>query len=366
MVFACFSVASISVVRVLGAPVGVIENGRGALARELHVGVNGGSERRAGVRRGRLHEQALDERQVEKLAVAGAVEGGAAGEAEIGQAGAPVELLRRTRDSGLETELGARRDVLVVAVDRIVVPPPRPDSRDLLVEAFEVVGGPATVAREIDARKDSFLWVAVGGETHYLSLVVVRAKAESAGEALVEDPPAVLAVDVLEHLDRRASADAVEAGFLAAAGIERDDIGLLERRQVEGRGGMGEMVTHPHQLAAGRGAEPAGQLGDVGLVQAEVAVLLAETPIDVFSLQSACGNRSGRRVEYGLRIAESNRDYVHVVQPATGVLETPLDRPDRRCVGSVLDPVETLFLDHRDELSVHEDGRRVVEPVGGP
>ena len=124
------------------------------------------------------------------------------------------------------------------------------------------------------------------------------------------------------------------------------------------------MVTHPHQLAAGRGAEPTGQLGDVGLVQAEVAVLLAETPIDVLSLQSACGNRSGRRVEYGLRIAETNRDHVHVVQPATGVLETPLDRPDRRCVGSVLDPVETLLLDHRDELSVHEDGRRVVEPVG--
>ena len=57
---------------------------------------------------------------------------------------------------------------------------------------------------------------------------------------------------------------------------------------------------------------------------------------------------------------EADGDDVHVVQGAFCLVQAPLNRLLWHHAGGMLDPVETLLLNHADELAVDENGGGVV------
>ena len=92
--------------------------------------------------------------------------------------------------------------------------------------------------------------LAVGREPHDLVLVAVMGKAEVLGERLVEDAERVRKEDTPLNPDVGALPHAPGGAAEISKTVDGDDDGLLEWRDVEGGGEMGEMVLDMVQRGA--------------------------------------------------------------------------------------------------------------------
>ena len=136
-------------------------------------------------------------------------------------------------------------------------PPKSSSKRPLVIRSEAEVVEVATVRREraVVVQVDEVLedgvdeaGLAVGGEAHQLVLARVHPEAAVVGEGRVEEAERVREVELADHLDLVAPAHADAGGGPLADPVEGEDRGAVERRRVEGRGGVALVVLGEPEL----------------------------------------------------------------------------------------------------------------------
>ncbi len=222
----------------------------------------------------------LERRVLEDAAVADAVQRDPAGHAEVGEAGAFVEVAgaahhhllghlldgggdvhvalrqlgvgptRRAAEQGVEPRWGHRQAVCVRDVAQVE------SKRPVGLEVHQVLADRLRVHR-----------LAVGGESHELVLAGVDLEAAVVGERGVEQAERVREPQLGVEADPVAAPDALRRGRPLPDAVEGEDRRLLERRGEERARGVGLVVLGEQEALAVTAGEAAPQLaGQVQLL----------------------------------------------------------------------------------------------------
>ena len=235
-----------------GAAHGIVElvgRARGAVLGKMIR--ERGAEGPAGVAGGGLDPEAAKRAFAEEAGVGDAVEGDAAGEAEVLFAGESVKGAGEAEDDFFGDVLDGASDVAVELSER-GFGCARRDGEELgeagvghrlAVEIAEVVEVEAegTVGAEIEQVLENQIdeaRFAVGREAHELVFARVDAEAAVVSESGVEEAEGVREAELAEKLEIGAGAAAERGGGPFADAVEREDGGVGERRREEGAGGV--------------------------------------------------------------------------------------------------------------------------------
>ena len=125
-------------------------------------------------------------------------------------------------------------------------PPRSPRRPEPLLEPGRVDRVPALVSQAGPSRgtRDANARLAERGQGHHLVFVGRVQEAEVGRDLLVEDPQRVGHLDLAEPFQIGPLPDGVAGRRLLAAAVERQDGGPLERRGVEGAGGVRQVMRH--------------------------------------------------------------------------------------------------------------------------
>ena len=219
----------------------------------------------------------------------------------------------------------------------------------------------AVRAHEPAHRRRVRVRVAVGREAHHLALVAVLREAEPLRDRGVEDPERVREEHAVEDLDPVAAPVRQHRRCEVAEAVDREDRGLVERRDEEGARHVGEVVLDVVEPGA-----QAGLLDPDGLRQLALDVARPSTR----SRAARAGSR--RSARGGASASPSRPRFARGSRPMATWSRSPGARPascrhqrgrERRKAGAVLDAVEPLLLGGGDELAVDDERRRGVAVV---
>ena len=173
-------------------------------------------------------------------------------------------------DRGLETTLDGGGDVTVAVVDRATGFAPFAEQLAQRTQSAavcfpflrRVLGEERDLVRPSVAEFDHLphlgavaLRVAVRRESHHLVLVHHHLEAQVERENAVQDPERLSNRVAPEHADRIALADRDGEALDLAHAIRDDDERIVEATEIEGTGGMGEVVRNANEARAPAGKD---------------------------------------------------------------------------------------------------------------
>src|SRR5262249_53641425 len=214
-----------------------------------------GAERAAGIAGGRLDPNIAKAAFAQHLAVGDAIERDAAGKTQVLQAGLGRETPGKPQDRILQDYLYGCGDVHVLLLEPALGIARRPVEQRVealvghgeagaIVEILEIEPKRA-VGLEIDQVVANDLLVfrrSIGRKPHQLVFARIDLEAGVIGEGGVEQPEAVREMDLLMDREVLSIADGDRRGRPLAHAIEGEDDRSVERRRIEGRGGVAQVV----------------------------------------------------------------------------------------------------------------------------
>ena len=222
------------------------------------------------------------------------------------------------------------------------------------VDRADAEPAPAVGAHELPERVQERR-LRVGAQRHHLVLVGGAAEAEVGGQLLVEQPERVRQPLRGEHVQRAAREAPGQVGGHLAAPVEHEHAAGIKAGGEGGRGGVGDVVRDPPEVALPAAERRAQKQRRPPRVQ-------RPQPLPVAGGDVRAGLRGQRRV---IRVG----DRVDVRRGQSRVVQAERDRLLRQLPGgegdrclAVLAPCEALLLGGGDGLAPHhESGGGVVE-----
>ena len=198
--------------------------------------------------------------------------------------------------------------------------------------------------------------LAIGREAHDLVFVAVMRKAQILRQRLIEDAERMREIHASVDGDGLASADPPRSAGEVAEAVDRDDDGFGERRNMEGRGKMREMMLDPVHLAMKALSREARCQQ---LLDAPARSPVPE-PVENEREVGTVGRHIGQLPEQIGPAVLIDGDVPHIGEPDARFAQTIGDRL-RREAGPMLDAAESLLLRRRNEHAVaHERGRGIA------
>ena len=163
--------------------------------------------------------------------------------------------------------------------------------------------------------------VAIGGQAHQLVFAAVDPEAAIIGHGRVEQAERVREAELMRQVDRGPSSDAKAGGGPLADAVDGQDGGLLERRRVEGAGGVGlvvlgeeeplpvgspegfrhrpreeQLFSDPERQRLDERREPGGRVGQIRLEEPfklEQGLVVEADPVQVGGGEASLGQATG-------------------------------------------------------------------------
>ncbi len=349
--------------------------------------VEGGADGRAVVAGGRLGEQLAELRSLEDLAVGDGVQRAAAGQRQLVEAGAALQVLEDVEEDLLVDHLGAVGDVGPLAEELRILRIARraqqvgqlgrEDQAHLRrpvvpghLHAFRVVAEVVEVQLEppvVDGVNELPELVDVGRlavrrQAHHLPLLAVAVKADELRDGRVEEAGRVRELDPVDDLQLPIAPHAAHRRHEVAEAVDRQAGRLLERRDEERAGDVRlvvldgvELGLQRPRLDPQRGGQRLVDAADLGHVGQAILHQLGER-------RSLLDREQDLLVEVGLGIARDG----HVIQLGGGDARRLQDRLGRqpREAGAVLAAIEPLLFHRAHQLTVLDQRDGGVAVVG--
>ena len=242
---------------------------RGLLMPHVHRRADGAAR----IARRRLDVDALERPATQDLAVGDRVHGATARERQIVDAVARVQPVEQMEEGLLVHGLRRSRDVAMTLLERRVAAlgteqldkrrrvqpahvrlPPAPLVVDLLLVVAEVgeIERKSAVPRQPHdpAHLVEVTRLAIGREPHHLVLVAVVRKTDELRDRLVEHAERMRERHPAIQAQRRTASDAPGGGGEIAEAVDRNRHRLFERRHVEGRGHVRQVMLDAVEFTA--------------------------------------------------------------------------------------------------------------------